>query len=76
MRDSGAIAEKLELLYPEPSLCIDSDLQAQVNTTLRNIGGALFPNFMARINRNVLVESSTATHRKSREKAIGMHSKT
>lgn len=72
VRDSAVIAEKLEALYPDPSVTFDTETQIQAEQAIAKIAGPLVPVFMPRIARDVIIESSVPFFRETRAKAFGM----
>lgn len=72
IRDSAVIAQKLEELYPSPSLYHDANLQAKTEQAIGAIAGPLLPIYMSLIHRRVIVESSIPYFLETREKRFGM----
>lgn len=70
--DSGAIASRLESLYPQPTLRLENGLHQQVGSALGRTMGPLVPVFMPRIARDKLVESSVPWFQEARKERFGM----
>ncbi|KAK5681447.1 hypothetical protein LTS10_005977 [Elasticomyces elasticus] len=70
--ESAAIAERLEKVYPEPSLHLDTGLHNTAAAAVGKTGFALLPVFMPRVVRTMIVESSVPWVREARQKAFGM----
>lgn len=72
IRDSAAIAAKLQDLHPSPPLVFDTASQQKVEQAIGKIAGPLIPVFMPRVARDVITESSALHFRELRQKAFGM----
>lgn len=70
--DSLAIAGRLEELCPEPSLHLEIGLHDRAAAAVAKIAVPLFPVFLPRVGRDVLVESTIPFVNASREKRFGM----
>ena len=70
--ESRAIAQALETSQPEPSLHLNPELLDEVSAIMQKVGGAMIPNFMPRVAREVIIESSVPAFKASREKMLGM----
>lgn len=70
--DSLAIARKLEELHPEPSLRLELGLHDKAAAAVGKAAFPLFPAFLPRVSRDVLVESTVPLVNAGREKRFGM----
>ncbi|EMC91182.1 hypothetical protein BAUCODRAFT_127097 [Baudoinia panamericana UAMH 10762] len=70
--DSAAIANKLEELYPQPSLHLDAGLHGKATAAGGKVAGPLVPIFMPRVGRDMVAESSVSWFREARHKMFGM----
>ncbi len=70
--ESSAIAAKLESLYPDPSLHLDNGLAQKVGPLIGKVAFPLIPDFMPRIGRDIIVESSVEYFQTARAKRFGM----
>ncbi|ETI27060.1 hypothetical protein G647_10159 [Cladophialophora carrionii CBS 160.54] len=70
--DSKPIAMKLESLYPEPSLHLDSLYQSRIEDLLSKIQVTIQPIFMPRVPKTFLNPSSAHYFISTREKALRM----
>ncbi|KAL0572296.1 hypothetical protein V5O48_009662 [Marasmius crinis-equi] len=69
---SAAIAQKLEELYPEPSLHLDADIHEKVESAHLQMMFPNMPYFMPKIRKRILGEGSAAWFKADREKRSGM----
>lgn len=69
---SSVISQKIEALYPEPMVHLDSPLQAEVQRALNKVMMRLAPVLVPRMPRETLSGVSIQYHREAREKTFGM----
>lgn len=72
MMDSLPIVQRLETLYPEPSLPMNLDLLKRMGSTQAKALGPLSAVIIPRVRRNVLCEPSEAWFKQDRERRFGM----
>ncbi|WPH01559.1 Hypothetical protein R9X50_00440600 [Acrodontium crateriforme] len=70
--DSAIIAPKLEAMYPEPSLHLDSGMQDKATAAVGKVGFALFAVLMPRIASDMLVDDSVDFWKAKMEPKFGM----
>ncbi|ETI28666.1 hypothetical protein G647_01117 [Cladophialophora carrionii CBS 160.54] len=70
--DSRKIVERLEALYPTPSLHLDSPYQGRIEHFLPKLVGTVRPIFMPLVPVTFLNPPSKAYFEQDREKAVGM----
>jgi glutathione S-transferase len=70
--DSRNIADAIEKEFPAPSLRLDAEVLPQVEALIPQILGALRPEWMPKIPRNVLGPGSVEYWHSTRSKARGM----
>ncbi|KAK0258366.1 hypothetical protein LTR35_018164 [Friedmanniomyces endolithicus] len=70
--ESLAIAQKLESLYPNPSLHLPTTPIEETRAAIGAFAGPLFPVFMPHIGRSVIREDSVVWFRENRQKNYGM----
>jgi|SRR5271156_4080270 len=72
MQNSKRIAAELDVLYPEPSLHLDTPVLAKLKAVLPRIMIALGPVIFPSIARQVLTERSAEYFHETRSKRFGM----
>lgn len=72
LMQSYAIAQKLEELWPEPSLHLDSDSYDKAVAALSKIGSALAPETRPWVPRNILNPASVEYFERTRSAQFGM----
>lgn len=70
--ESSSISRKVDAMYPEPSVDLDSPLQAEVQRALNKIMVRLAPVLVPRMPRETLSGVSIQYHRQARRKTFGM----
>lgn len=70
--ESSKISRKIDALYPEPTVDLDSPLQAVVQRALNKIMTRLAPVLVPRMPRETLSGVSIQYHRQARHKTFGM----
>ncbi|KAK4541562.1 hypothetical protein LTR36_007859 [Oleoguttula mirabilis] len=72
LRDSAAIAEKLEAMFPDQPLLFDPETQLKAEQAIGKVAGPLVPVFVPRIAQDVITETSVPSFREPRLKVFGM----
>ncbi|TKA73768.1 hypothetical protein B0A55_07122 [Friedmanniomyces simplex] len=72
LMDSTTIVQRLEELYPEPTLHLDTGVHDRALAVVGKTGFALLPVFMPRVARSMIVETSVPWFCEARRKKFGM----
>ncbi|KAF2430208.1 hypothetical protein EJ08DRAFT_589391 [Tothia fuscella] len=70
--DSEEIAAALEDYAPDPSLRLDAEVLSQIEALIPEIRAALLPEWMPRIQQNVLASKSKDCFERTRSEKLGM----
>ncbi|KAI7329894.1 hypothetical protein KC315_g5931 [Hortaea werneckii] len=70
--DSQAIAEKLEILYPEPSFHLDTGLHDEAAAIIQELMWSLFPDLLHLLPKGILSERSAVYFAEDRKRRFGI----